>query len=152
MKRADEILTHGMIDACLTANAGVYHGEQRRWDLHERHAAQDCRRDKAGHISDHAAAQGNHRRAALDSRGEKRVIHRLERSQRLVLLAGRNRRNDRLEIRRLQRADKRWKEMCRNVAIGEDGRALRGADFPQLLPGRFQQPRRYAHLVWMAGN
>ena len=48
-------------------------------DLDERHTAQISRGGIAGHIADHAAAQGDQRRAALAAIGQQRVIDQIQR-------------------------------------------------------------------------
>ncbi len=63
-----------MIDADLAADRAVDLREQRRRDLHHRHAAQVGRRREAGDVADDAAADGDDRRRAIGAGADQRVV------------------------------------------------------------------------------
>ena len=58
-ERADEVLALGQVDAGLAADRRVDHAEQRRGDVHDRHAAVPRGGGEAGDVGDHAAADGD---------------------------------------------------------------------------------------------
>ena len=57
IKRADQVFAGLQVHADLAADRAVHLGQQRRRHLHEADAAQIARREKAGHVAHHAAAQ-----------------------------------------------------------------------------------------------
>ncbi len=61
LERADEVLALGHVHARLAADAGVHHGQQASGAEHELHAAQVGGGHEAGHVADHAAAEGDDR-------------------------------------------------------------------------------------------
>ena len=63
-----------MVDADLAADRAVDLREQRRRHVDERDAAQVGRRREAGHVADHAAAEGDHRRRAVGAGADQRVV------------------------------------------------------------------------------
>ena len=91
MKRADEILAAGMIDAGLAADRRIHLREQRRWHLHERDAALVTGGGEASHVADHAAAQRNDAGIAREAVGDQHVEHARDVRERLVHLAVRQR-------------------------------------------------------------
>ena len=56
---ADEVLARAGVDAGLAAHGRVDHGEQRRRDVHDGHAAQPGRRDEAGQVGGRSTADGH---------------------------------------------------------------------------------------------
>ena len=70
---ADQVLAARGVDAGLAADAGIHLGQQGGRDLHEGQAAQRGGGGEAGEVADHAAAERDHRRAALDAGGQQPV-------------------------------------------------------------------------------
>ena len=69
-----------MVDRRLATHAGIDLRQQRRRNLHKRHAAHVAGSGKAGHIAHHAAAQGKQHRlavAAVLQQGIKNQVQRL---------------------------------------------------------------------------
>ncbi len=64
---SDQVLAEPMIDGYLAAYAGIDLGQEARRYLDERYAAHIGRRDEAGQITDHAAAERDDRRAAVQT-------------------------------------------------------------------------------------
>ncbi len=87
MKRADQVLAAGVIDAGLAAHGRVDLGQQRRRHLHEVDAALVAGGREPGHVADHAAAERDHAGIAVQAGLDQRVEHALEHGQGLVLLA-----------------------------------------------------------------
>ena len=137
MKRANEILAAGMIDAGLAADRRVHLGEQRGWHLHEGDAALVTGRGEASHVADHAAAQRDDAGIARETVGDQDVEHARDVRERLVRLAvgqrhldAASRRERGGELRGVQRADGRVGDQ-QDVACGygavELGLELHGA-------------------------
>ena len=84
MKRADEVLAAGMVDAGLAADRRIHLREQRGWNLHERDAALVTGGREAGHVADHAAAQRNDAGIARKAVGDEHVEHARDVGERLV--------------------------------------------------------------------
>ena len=88
MEAADQVLAGAEVDACLAADGGVYLRQQRCRHLDEIDAAHVDGCEKAGHIADDAAAEGNQDRAAIGASGRQLLCQPLQRCEPLVLLAG----------------------------------------------------------------
>ena len=65
MKRADQVLCIGVIDAYFAANRAVHHGEKRGGNHQQRQSARVCRGHKSGLVADHTAADGNDQRFSI---------------------------------------------------------------------------------------
>ncbi len=76
---AYHVLAERMIDTGLAAHRRIHLCQQRGRYLDERHTAQVSRGRIAGHIADHAAAQGDQWRTALATILEQRVIDQVQR-------------------------------------------------------------------------
>lgn len=89
MEDADEVLAVGGVDAGLAADRGIDLRQKRGGHLDEIHAAPDDAGGEAREVSDHAAAERDHRVAALQPRREHAVDDLLQGVEALGLLAGR---------------------------------------------------------------
>ena len=87
MKSTDEVLARWRVDAGLTANRGVDHGEQCRWHLDEWQAAHICGRDEPRQVADDTTAERHDGRVAAEAVGEHRVGERAPHRSCLLLLA-----------------------------------------------------------------
>ena len=87
---AEKVLAVPRVNAGLAAHRAVDLGEQRRRHLDERQPPQSGRRRETGEIADHAAAERDHRGAALDTRVEQRVGDACIALQRLRAFAARH--------------------------------------------------------------
>ena len=90
MKRTNEILPNGVIDACLSTDGSVDHAEQRRGNLYDRYATENSGGDEACHIGDDAAAQPNQDRIAADSAAKQLIVDGKKIIKSLVALSSRN--------------------------------------------------------------
>ena len=88
MEAPHEILALARVDPGLAADGTVDLGEEGRRDLHEIDSAQDDAGGKAGQISDHAAAECDECRGALNAPGEKPIDQRFEMREILRGLSG----------------------------------------------------------------
>ena len=84
---ADHVLAHGVVHAGLAADAAVDHGEERGGHLDEGNAAHERCCSKAGKIADHAAAEGDQRRFAVEAVREQRGIDGVRPVEVLVLFS-----------------------------------------------------------------
>ena len=87
IKRADQVLAAGVIDAGLAAHRGIDLRQQRRGHLHEIDAALVAGRRKPGHVADHTAAQRHDAGVAIQAAADERIEDPAQHLQRLVLLA-----------------------------------------------------------------
>ena len=122
MERADQILAEPVVDAGLAADAGVDLRQQRRRHLDDRDAAQERRRDEADHVADHAAADRHHEVAAIGPDLDQPVVHRLDATQRLPLLAAIGDQHLDIAPERAQRCLDRAAEALPDVPVGDDAR------------------------------
>ena len=106
-ERADEVLALRQVDAGLAADRRVDHPQQRRGHVDHRHAAMPHRGGEAGDVGDHPAAEADDDVVAGEADAGEPSAQRLDRGQRLVLLAvadlddlGRDARIDRRAARR----------------------------------------------------
>ena len=90
MERPDQIFSCGMIDARLSANRAVRLRDERRWDLHEWEATQQCCCQIARQISHHTASKGNHQGLPVDGLLQRPVVHPAKHLGRFGRLSGRN--------------------------------------------------------------
>jgi hypothetical protein len=67
-----------MVDRRLAAYRRVHLGQQCRGHLHKRHTAHVAGRGKAGHVADHAAAQGKQHRLAVAAVFQQGVKNQLQ--------------------------------------------------------------------------
>jgi hypothetical protein len=88
---ADVVLRRGQVDAGLAAVGGVDLRDERRRDLHDRHAALVGGGAEAGEVADDAAAERDHVVGARHAGGHELLPNALGARERLVPLAGRNR-------------------------------------------------------------
>ncbi len=90
VERADEVLAGGVVDGHFAADAGVNLGEEGCRHLDEGHTPHICGGDEPRKVPHHPAAEGDHRRAAVepasDGLGEKGIRD----GQRFRVLAGGN--------------------------------------------------------------
>ena len=84
---ADHVLAHGMVHAGLAAHAAVHHGEERGRDLDKGDAAHERGCGETREVADHAAAERDQRRLAVEAVGEERGIDGIGPVEVLVLLA-----------------------------------------------------------------
>ena len=81
---ADEVLGPRVVDADLAADGAVHHGQQRGGHADPVHAAHVGGGGEAGHVADHAAAEGDHQAVAAEARAPGRRRAALERARRLL--------------------------------------------------------------------
>ena len=100
-----------MVDGNLAADARIHLSEEARRHLNEGHAAHVGRRDKAREVSDHAAAERNNRRAAIQPKfdGTRKEFIRLREA-----------------LRGLPRRNRR--DLCLHACICEERCNLSGAE------------------------
>ena len=125
LERAHQVFARRQIHRDLAADAGVHHGQQAGRDLHERHPAQPGRRDEPRHVTDHAAAQRDHRLAARQPGFGEAVVEVAHGRQRLVRLAVGNLKDHRLEPGVGQRGDQRGQVMFAHSRVGHHRAAAR---------------------------
>ena len=118
LEGADQVFARRQVHRDLAADAGVDHGQQAGRDLHERHPAQPGRRDEPCHVTDHAAAQRDHRLAARQPGFGEAVVEVAHGLQRFVRLAIGNLKDHRLEPGIGQRGDQRGQMMAAHGGIG----------------------------------
>ena len=87
MEGPDEVLAAGMVDPGLAADRGVGHPGRRRRDRVPGHAAQQDRRGEPHDVGDDAAPHREERVVAAQSRGQRGLHDRLDRTQVLAALA-----------------------------------------------------------------
>ncbi len=87
VERADHVLALGVVDGRFAAHAGIDLGQQRGRDLHEGHAAHIAGSGKAGHVANHAAAQGKEHGFAVAAVFQQAVENLVERGPVLERLA-----------------------------------------------------------------
>ena len=88
IERADQVLSLGRVDCGLAADRGIDLGQQGRRDLNEIDAAQGQRRADARQIPDHAAAERDQRRLAVDPHFQQFAADLFQMGEILGLFAG----------------------------------------------------------------
>ena len=73
MEGADEVLAGRMVDRGLAADGGIHQRQQRGGNLHQADAALVGGGGKASHVANHAAAERDHRGAAVVALGDQRI-------------------------------------------------------------------------------
>ena len=91
MKRADEILAMGRVDAGLAADRRIDLRQQARGNLHETNTAPRHGGSEARKVADYAPAERDHQIAAFDACCENRIANLLQRRIGLGCFSGRDR-------------------------------------------------------------
>ena len=152
VKRADQVLPDRVVDAGLPADRRIHHRQEGRGDLHERHAAEQRRRDEAGGVADDAAADGEERGAPVDLVAEDLVVDALDGRDRLVVLAGRNGHfKDSIESFR-QRREQGGAVMIYDRCVEDDGRDFGGNDGAEPVANARQHPGLDDDVVGRVGE
>ena len=138
VKSADHVFTQRVVDRRLTTHRRIDLRQQRRWNLHKRHAAHIAGRGKAGHVAHHTAAQSKQHGLAVAAVLQQCVKNQLQSGPVLVRLAIGQGHQQHLGIsagqRRLQtRGIKR-----RHLGVGDDQRSA-GTRQTRVAVGTAQQ-------------
>ena len=123
MEGADQVLALGRINAGLAADRGVDLRQQCGGHLHEVQPAPDAGGCETGEVADNAAAESDDEVAALDTRGDDRLAHRLECGIALGGLAFRHNDARGLDGRRSERGLAGRKMMARDRLVGDERNA-----------------------------
>ena len=127
MEGADQILAVARIDAGLAADRTVDLRQQRGRHLHIIEPAPHRCRGKAGEIADDAAAERDHKIAALDARRDDRLAYGLERRVALGALADRHHDARGLDAGRFQRGFGGGEMMAGDGLVGDERHARAAA-------------------------
>ncbi len=87
MKRPDQVLAQGVIDADLAADRAVDLCKQCRRHVNERNPAQECGGSEPRRVADHTAADGDDRASAIGVGADERLVDLRDRLQVLEALA-----------------------------------------------------------------
>ena len=147
VERADQVLARARIDRGLAADRAVDLRQQRRRDLDERAPPAKDRGGEPGQIADDAAAERNHRIAALDPARKQCLDDGFEGAPVLLPLAGRDDQRRRGQSGGSERSGQRRQMEAGDGRIGDDRYRARAGQRRDDRPGAGQRPGRDFDII-----